>query len=166
MTALLAFIHARKWLVELILFAVIVAGVYLFCQHLIQVGVQKQKDADAKELVELQRKADLETGRLQGKADAASHIHDQELADLRLYRSTHPLHGGLCINQGRSNLPSATAANTGDAGAAAGQGDVQSLSPGDPSASGQRDADIRGMLDTLAARADFLSAQVREWQGR
>src|SRR4051812_37282915 len=45
-TAVLAAIHARKWLVELIVLGVVVLGVYLFCQHLIGVGVERQKAAD------------------------------------------------------------------------------------------------------------------------
>jgi hypothetical protein len=163
-TAVLEFIHARKWLVELILLLAIVGGVWWFCQHLIGVGVQRQKDTDAAELVKLQHDADIKTAQAQERADIAEKANAKEATDLDVYRRLHPEHGGLCLNQRGRDLPQAGAANSGNAGAAAGAGDVQPLLPGDSGPGGQGDPDIRGMLEALYARADLLSAQVREYQ--
>jgi hypothetical protein len=162
----LAFIHARKWLVELILLAVIVAGVYFFCQHLIGVGVQRQKDADARELVKLQHDADVEAARLRGVADAAEKARAKEHDELADYRRLHPLHGGLCLNQGGRHLPTAGAADGGDEGTSATAGNLQPLPAGDPGSGGQGDPDVRHLLDVFAGRADLLSAELREYQAR
>jgi hypothetical protein len=167
-TGVLEFIHARKWLVELVLLLALAGGVWWFCQHLIDVGVQRQKDDDAKAYAELQRKADLETGRLQGVADAAEKARAQEHADDDQYRRDHPLHGGLCLARQLPATASAQtgAAHVGDEAAGTGAADLQRVSPGDPGVGGQGDPDVRHLLDVLAGRADFLSATLREFQAR
>jgi hypothetical protein len=165
-TAALAFIHARKWLVELILAAAVIAVAWLFCQHLIEVGVQRQKDADAKEYAAMQRKADIETGRLQGVADAAEKAREKEASDLDQYRRDHPLHGGLCNKLSAAAGPEASAAHGGNADPSAATGDLLAVPPGDPGVGGQGDPDVRHLLDVLAGRADLLSAGLREYQAR
>lgn len=162
----LEFIHARKWLVELILVAVVVAGLWWFCHHLIQVGVQRQRDDDARELVKLQHDADVESGRLQGIADAAHKAQEQEHADNLDYRRTHPLHGGLCLNQGRSHLPEAGATDASHAGTGTAAGDLLALPAGDPQLGGHGEPDIRHLLDVLNGKADDVSATLREYQSR
>jgi hypothetical protein len=167
-TAALAAIHARKWIVELVLLLAIAGGVWWFCHHLIDVGVQQQKDADAAAYAKLQRTADRETGRLQGVADAAEKARAQEASELDRYRLEHPLHGGLCQPR---KLPAAAGAeapgaNGRDATASASAGDLQPLSPGDPGAGGSGEPDVRHLLDVLAGRADLLSAGLREYKAR
>lgn len=160
-TAALEFIHARKWLVELILAAVLVAGVYFFCQHLIGVGVQKQRDADLAELVVLQHDADIKTAKAQERADLAEKARDIEITQLDDYRRLHPLHGRLCVNEGSGHLSAAGTADGSNAGASAGAGDVLALPERTNSGSDQL-----GMLDILASRCDKLSAVVRAYHGR
>jgi hypothetical protein len=166
-SAALEFVHARKWLVELLLLGVIVVGVVLFCRHLIQVGVERQRAEDERAYRQLQLDAAIESGRLKGIAEKASHEHDEELQTLREYRVQHPLHGGLCLDDGRkSRLPNAGTAESGDAGRSSSAESLQPVSSGDSQPSGQSDPDIRGMLDALAGRADRVSAQLREFQAR
>lgn len=161
----LEFVHARKWLIELILLVVIVGAGYWFCHHLIEVGVQRQKDADTKALVELQRHTDIETGRLQGIADTAEQARAKEHTDLVDYQRTHPLHGGLCDAHGRQGgMPSTGTANGGDAHAGPKAADLQPLPSGD-SPSRHR-TDQLGLLDLLAGRCDAVSATLREYQAR
>lgn len=166
MTAVLEFIHARKWLVELILLAFIVAGVVLFGHHLIQVGVQQQKDADAVELVKLQHDADIKTAKAQERADLAEKARDIEINQLDDYRKRHPLHGGLCLNQGGGDLRQGSATHAGDVGTGTASGDIQPVPAGDSGPRGQGEPDIRGMLDALEAVADEVSASLREHQER
>ncbi|HXE08332.1 MAG TPA: hypothetical protein VN612_10570 [Acidobacteriaceae bacterium] len=154
-TALLAFIHARKWLVELILFAALAAGIAWFCHHLIGVGVQRQKDDDAREL-EAQRKE------LTAKAETASHAHDKELLELTSYVNSHPLHGSLCQ---RPRVPAAGSAVSFNAGAGAATWDLLPVPSGDHR-SDAGEPDQLHMLDLLGRRADEVSAGLREWQGR
>lgn len=160
-TDALDFIHARKWLFELILLAVVVVGVWLGCRHLVGVGVQRQRDADAREVVKLQRDADLETARLQGAVDAAEKARAKEHSDLDLYRRQHPLHGGLCINEGRGNLSEAAGLVGGNGTTSAAAGDILEVPAGDIRAGGPPDPDVRHLFDVLAGRADMVSEDAR-----
>jgi hypothetical protein len=166
-TETLAFIHARRWIVELIIAAAITGAVVWYCTHLVNVGVQKQKDVDARALAEWQHNADLEAGRKQGRADAANEAREKELTDLRKYRAEHPLHGGLCLNRAPSAaVPAVAGALSSDAPADAGGGDLLEVPSGDPRAGGPPDPDVRHLLDVLAGRADILSASLREYKAR
>ena len=167
-TGALELLHARKWLVELLVLLAIVGGVWWFCAHLIDVGVQRQKDADAAAYAKLQRDADLETGRLKGRAEAAEKARDQEISDGRRYRSEHPLHGGLCQPR---QLPATTvaqgaAAELGDDQARPAAGDFQPVPAGDIRPGGRGDTDVRHLFDVLAGRADMVSADLREYKAR
>lgn len=161
-SAALTAITSRKWLMEAILAGVLVAGVYLFCQHLISVGVQRQKDADAKELVKLQHDADVETAKAQARADIAEKARDTEISQLDDYRRLHPLSGRLCLNQGGSHLPTASATEPVPDSASAIPGPIFDLPTGNNSGG----IDQLAMLDLLAAKCDGLSSQLREWQAR
>jgi hypothetical protein len=165
-TGAVAAITSRKWLVELILLAVVIAGVWWFCHHLVDVGVQRQKDADAAELVKLQRDADVESGRLRGMADAAQAAQEKEHADNLDYRRTHPLHGGLCLNKGGGDLPEAAGLISSDGTISTATADLLAVPAGDPRAGGQPEADVRHLLDVLAGRADLVSGTLREFQAR
>lgn len=164
----LEFFHARKWLAELLLLALVVGGVWWFCQHLIDVGVQRERAAWQAKLTDAQRKADIETGRLQGRADAAEKAREQEQADLDEYRRTHPLHGGLCGARNVSGTAGAEAATAhgGDEGAGTATGDLQSMPSRDPRARGSGEPDVRHLLDVLELHADETSAALRGYQAR
>lgn len=167
-TAVLTFIHARKWLVELILLLAVVGAVTWFCHHLIEVGVQQQKDADAAQYAKLKETADKETGRLQGIADTAEKARDQESKALDDYRTANPLHGSLCLNpaQQSGRVPETGATHPSNAGTSTSTSTVQPVSAGDSGTGGQGQPDIRHMLDLLAGRADQVSGELREYQAR
>lgn len=159
-------ITSRKWLMELILAAVLVAGVYFFCQHMVDVGVQKQRDADLAELVVLQHDADIKTAKAQERADLAEKARDIEITQLDDYRRLHPLHGRLCVNEGGGHLPAAGTADRGDAGASTGTGNILEVPAGIAGPGGQGDPDVRHLLDIFARRADVVSSGLRERQAR
>ena len=157
---LLAAFHARKWLVELVLFLAIAGGIYLFCQHLIGVGISQERAAWTAKLAEAQRKADIESARLSERARIAEAATRDELLHLASYRASHPLHGRLCP-QGAAGVPSTSSTDANHAGASPAARDFLSLPEGNTSG-----LDQQHLLDVLAGRADAVSASLREWQGR
>jgi hypothetical protein len=142
----------------------LIAGAWWLHTHLINEGIQRQRDADAKEYAVKQREAAAETGRLKGRAEAAENARENEQAENDKYRREHPIHGGLCqrASADRPAVPSAAPAVEGDARAPAAAWSVPSLPLGDSGG----EPDQLGMLDVLTRRCDALSAQVREWQRR
>lgn len=149
--AALEFLHARKWLVELLLLAAVVIGVYLFCQHLIGVGVQRQKDADAVELAK-QLAAD------KVKADKAEHVHDQELSDLRTFRDEHPFTYRVCIKPVPKHGPTDASHDGTTPASTVGE----SVPAPDPDITEDRGP----LLDAFAALFETNNAALRQWQGR
>jgi hypothetical protein len=161
-TAVLEFIHARKWLVELLLLAAIVGAVWWFCHHLIDVGVQRERAAWMLKVDE----ANLKAAEAKGRADAAEAAGKKEHDELAKYVADHPLHGSLAsLCRKPSSVPAATTSNPGNARASTGPADVQPLPEGDPGGD-VGEPDQLGMLSALAARADILSGSLREWQAR
>lgn len=146
--------------------AALILSAGLYWHHKVYVsGVAAVQQADAVALQAAKAVADKETARLTKRAEDASHEHDKDLADLRLYRVTHPVHvgGGLCHNSNNSiaGLPGIPAPDFSHANTGPSPGDVQPVSSGNSG----RD-DIGPLLDLLAGRADKLSAQLREYQNR
>lgn len=148
--ALLGRIPLKFWLAGA---AVAAIGFLVWREHhAVQVAHQQRARAE-------QAEATLVAER---KAKVAEVAHAQENADTTQFRADNPLHGGLCINP---NLPAYSAKRLYESpGATA--ANLQPVPSGDSGAGGQRDPDIRHMLDLLGARADEVSAELREWQGR
>ena len=143
----------------------LVAALVWYHRHLINEGIERERTHNAQVLAEWQREADLETGRLKGRAEAAEKSYAAEVAESEEYRATHPLHGGLCPRPAvAAAMPRATTAKPIDAGGAATAAGLQPVPASDTE--GRSSVDSLGLLDALAARGDRLSAQVREWQGR
>lgn len=163
-TAALDFIHARKWLVELILFLVIAGGIYLFCQHLIVVGTSQERARWEAKLKDAEQKAAIETARLTERAAIAEKARAIELTELDSYRASHPLHGRLCQPSG-GGVPGSAAPKPVDAGTSAAAAGFLAMPEGHSGTEGGR-ADQQYLLDLLAARADQVSAGLREWQSR
>jgi hypothetical protein len=169
MTAFFAFFAARRWLVEVIGLGLLLAGIAWWHHATFEKGIDRQRQEDRVEIDRLTRAADLETARLKGIADAAEKTRDEEHNELVAFRQSDPLHGGLCKppadTGGRrvSQTPGAHAEHA-DAGTAART--VQPVPARNPEPSGQRDPDVRHLLDVLAGRADEVSSTLREFQTR
>jgi hypothetical protein len=167
-SAALAFIHARKWLVELILLAVLVAGVVLFCQHLVDVGVQRERAAWQTAATKARQAAELKLAHETERANIAEKARAIELAELDNYVRDHPLHGSLdslCRRAGNGGMPATTSPDARHAGAGAAGGDVQSLPSGN-NRGDEDEPDQLGMLSALEVVADGVSAGLREYQAR
>ena len=158
----LEFLHARKWLVELVLLIAIVLGAWWFCHHLIEVGVQRERAAWMLKVDE----ANLKAAELRRQAEAAEAARKREHDELTTYVATHPLHGTLAsLCRKPTSVPAATGTDGRDGQASTSTADVLAVPPGD-SGGNLDEPDQLGMLSLLAGRADLLSSQVREWQGR
>lgn len=144
----------------------LVGGAWWLHNHLVEQGVQQQVEADRKAYAKLQTEADLETGRLKGRAEAAEKAHAKEHDALNAYVADHPDHGGLCK---RSSLPAsaspkASASHGINAGTGPAPAGVQQVP--DSNSDGEPAVDSRWLLRCLNERADRVSAQAREWQAR
>lgn len=167
-TAVLAFIHARKWLVELILLALIVGAITWFCHHLIDVGVQRERSAWQAAAMKAHQEAVLKLARETMRANLAEKARDIELTQLNQYVLDHPLHGSLdslCRRPGNGSVPAATVTDARDARAGAAGGNVQPLPERDRRGD-EDEPDQLGMLSALEVAADRVSAGLREYQAR
>lgn len=106
--------------------------------------------------------AKLKTEHLQAKANIASQVHHDEDRQIDDFTAANPVHGGLCDKP--AGVRTAAAPDARDAGAGPAAAGVQPVPAGHPDRGSS--VDSRGLLGSLAERADRLSAQVREWQGR
>lgn len=150
------------WQVKAIAAAVLLGAAWYLHNHLIDEGIQRQKDADEKALAEWKVKSAEENGRLKGRAEAAEKHYADEKASNDDYRRNNPLHGRLsdaiCRGPG---LPSTSSGVGVNAGTGPATQPVLPVLEGDHTGSDQL-----AMLDLLAGRADQVSAQLREWQSR
>lgn len=161
MLAFLKLVPLKDWLYAgVIALLLIVFGAYT--KHERSVGAARILSADAAALVRATEKTAAETQRLKDLADKAEHAHDQEIADLRLYRATHPVHVGVCHAAGNNqpSVPSTAGSNSGNASPGSSSGDVLQVPAGDSLGI----SDIGPLLDILAGKADAVSAQLREYQ--
>jgi hypothetical protein len=159
MFAILGLIPVKDWCYIAAISALLAGGVYLH-HEIYESGVKA-------EVAKVEKQAAKETAALQVKATAAEHSHDAEIADLQAYRTAHPEQSvQLCLNTAAPVRPEISA-ESGASGAGSAASGIQQV-PARDSGSGQGRAgpDIGGMLELLAARADQVSAQVREFQAR
>lgn len=142
--------YVRRW----IFLAVAFAAVAFWGHHKFNLGYAK-----ARAEWELAQK--IEKVRHNQELKDAQHANEQELQSLRAYRDSNPIGAvRLCVSP-RPVRPAGEAAD----GAGAGSGDVQPVPAGD-TGSGADGAgpDIAGLLESLAAVADAVSADLREEQ--
>lgn len=171
---LLGWSKLPQWALELIAIAVVAFGIWMLHLHTLHVGmaagIAKQQAADNAASTQLLAEAATETAEKLKVAEAASHAHDQELDSLHQYIADHPLHGSLCVQPAAhyrsQGVPEAGPAHGGNANTGPLTGNFQQVPPDDHGVSGPGEADVRGMLQLLAQRADESSAALREFQAR
>ena len=172
MTAIFAWLGARRWLLELAGAAAIVAGMLWYHAHVFDAGIAAQKSRDDAALARATAAADAKTLQLQQAASAAEVRHAQEVAQISQNLAAHPADPvRLCIS------PAAVGAVSEAPAAVAGTAAASAAAPGVFEVSGSGfvgqdrpgpipGPDIGPVLRDLAAAADFESANVRESQTR
>ena len=141
----------------------LLVGVLWFADH--ERGVERDKiqAQNYKQLAVAKAKADAETARLQGVADAADKVARAAQADFDKYRTDHPVgHVWVCQqpagNQhGASDKPEA---NTGNAGPGTGPQAGTGVSAGSASAP----TDIGPELDLIVQGFAKLAVELSRWQ--
>ncbi len=149
-----------KVLGSIALVAMLLAAFGAYTVHERDIGHAKAIAAMQKSSVELQKQTAAQTADLQARATMAEQAYDKEIAANANLPPVQPIR--LCINAGsRAVVPAASAAKPGDAAASAAAGILQPVPAGDTSG-----PDIGPILSALAARADQISAALREFQSR
>lgn len=147
MTGLVAFLATRirvpPWLVELTLAGLLVLGIWLS-------GVFHEKAHIETRIVKQQVQVEK-------RVIETDHSHDQELADLRAYRASHPVQPiRLCKP---ASMPSSASRQP-----SAATTDVFPVSTGDHGVREEPGPDISRLLELLGGRADEVSATLRRRQ--
>jgi hypothetical protein len=166
MGALLALIPLKDWLYGGAIVALIAFGVHER-NHLIAEGQQHEIAALKTSSEQLQKQTAAQTATLQAKATMAEQAYEKEVLANSNQPPVQPVR--LCVAAARSGgvMPDAGAKVAGNVVPGAVAGSVQPVSAGNPgSGSGIAGPDISQLLQALAARADQVSAALREFQSR
>jgi hypothetical protein len=155
-----------RWAFELAAAIVLIAGMWLWHHETFEAGIAKQRAADAAASQILIAKAAAETADWRLKANNAEHAYNDESQALQVYRDTHVASVRLCVSpSGSDGVQNAAGKVAGTPAASPAAAGVQPVPPGDfGSGGGQAGVDIGPMLTALAARADQVSAKLREAQ--
>lgn len=148
--------------------ALIMGGLW-YHHKLIEEGIAQQQAQDASASAELALKTAEETAALQARAVQAEQSFDKERNDNQTFRDSHPLDPvRLCLPTTASRIivSQGGAAHPGNAGTGTAPADVPKVPAGDSSGGGGAGRDISDLLGLLASRADSVSAELREFQGR
>jgi Tfp pilus assembly major pilin PilA len=142
---------------------VLVIGVLWFADH--ERGVEREKIAaqNYQQLVVAKAKADAETARLQGVADAADKVAKSAQADFDKYRTNHPVgHVWVCQQtpSGQHGASGISEAHGGNAGTGTGP----ETSPAVPAGSTVAATDVGPELDTIMQGFAELAIQLSRWQ--
>lgn len=156
---LLGWIGLPQWALELVALGLVGGSVWLWHHETYESGV-------AAEVAKVQVQTAKDTAALTAKANTAEHAHDQELSTLAAYRDAHPEQPvRLCLSPNAARVQAAPAQSFGSGPIAPTSG-IQPVPEGDSGVRTGAGPDISGLLEALAARADEVTAQARELQGR
>jgi hypothetical protein len=155
----LALIPVKDWIYAGII-AALLAGFGWYTVHERNLGAAHEVAALKTSSDKLQQQTAVQTAELQAKATMAEQAYDKEVNNLNSLPTPIVRLCNNATNSGRV-VPKAGATIAGD-------GDTGPAAPGiQPVPSGNSEGpDIGSMLSALAARADQVSATLREYQGR
>ena len=154
-----------------VLIAALIAGGIAYHHKLITEGVAEQKASDDSASAAIVAQTVKETADLQAKATMAEQAYDQEASKNAAYLSAHPVQPiRLCLSTSHpsgSIVPQTGALKPGNASSGAPAANVPILPGANNSRGGGASGpDISTLLGLLAARADQVSAVLREYQTR
>jgi len=160
MGALLALIPSKDWLYVAAISALLI-GFGAYTIHERRAGAAHEAAALKASSLILEKQTADKTAELKAKADMAERAYDKEHA-LILNQPIDSVR--LCHSTNSSRIvPKAGAVVAGNANSGSAAVGVQQVPSGDSSVAGP---DIGPMLDALAAGADQVSAELREYQSR
>jgi hypothetical protein len=152
------------------LIVALIAGGVWYHHKVLDEGIAEQVAKDTTASNALKAETAKQTADLEARAVTAEQAYDKERADNQNYIDSHPVQPvRLCLSTapGRSVVPQAGAIKPGNASSGAGPQSVQSVPTGDSSGGGgTAGPDISNLLSLLAAKADTVSAELREFQSR
>lgn len=171
---LLGFTGMPPWALELVLVGAVGLSVWGYHLHVVHIsiakGVQQQLVADDKATQKLNTDTDKQTAQKLAVAEKAAADASQELDEIKRYVASHAQRGSVCdrpTTYHRSPVvPERGPAHSGDADASPGPTPVLPLYDGTNRSNAERDSDQLELLQLFAARADEISASLREFQAR
>jgi hypothetical protein len=168
--AILGWTKLPQWALELIVVAAVAGGIWYWQHHLVQEGINTQRAADAIATRQLEAATAQKTADLQAQATAAKEAYEKEHFDNLNYRDSHPLQPvRLCIATSHSGsvMPQTGVAHSGNASSGTAAANVPAVPDGNSGGgAGAAGPDISELLGLLAAKADNVSAVLREYQKR
>jgi len=154
---LLGWTKLPQWAIELIALALVGGAIWFWHHETFEAGVRQEVNR-----IELQNAKTTAT--LQAKATTAETLHADESKDLGEFRAAHPVEPvRLCLAAPSLQTPSAVKISVSTPAIG---GSIQPVPAGDSEVRADPGPDISGLLEALAARADQVTAQARELQGR
>ncbi len=170
---LLGWTGMPQWALELIAVGAVAAGAvgafWIYHHHVYVEGIHAQQVADQRASAKLVAKARAETKAAEATAQAAHDAYLNEVAHEQVLAARHPLPAvRLCLDAyaGGPSVPEAGAAHPGNANASSAAGGVSQVPGSNHPVRARPGPDISGLLELLAARADQVSAVLREYQAR
>jgi hypothetical protein len=166
----LALIPTKDKVYGLLIAAILIGGVW-YHHKLITEGVAEQKASDDAASATIVANTVKQTAELQTKATMAEQAYDKEQSENAAYRSAHPDEPvRLCLgasNAGNRIVSQAGVTKPGNANSGTAAANVSSVPSANSSGGGgAAGPDISILLSLLAAKADDVSAELREFQSR
>lgn len=165
---LLGWSKLPQWALELIVIGAIAGGLLWYHHHVYETGISAQQHADSIASAKVEAQAAAATQAAQDAANKAQESYHAEVTRNAALAASHPLPAvRLCVNTDSGpGVSEAGASFPGTQSARAPTGSVQRVPAGDHPIRSNEPADIGPMLSALAGRADEVSAELREFQGR
>lgn len=160
-TKLLEWAKVPQWVLALGFALLLIGGIWYWHHATYKAGIAAQVAEDKASALDATIIANRETDRQRTRADKAESTNAQERKELADYQRNHPVSIRVCVAPGAAgHLPTtAGSPQTATGSPAAG---LQPVPAGDSGAG----ADLGPMLDALAASADAVSGDLREYQSR
>jgi hypothetical protein len=154
MSALLALIPFKDYCWAALVAALLIGFVYERHEGAVHEAASITKATDALKVETAKQTAELKT-----RATMAEQAYDKERNTVANLPAVQPVR--LCNANSGAKLPAATGKVAGNAQAGASAGSIQPVLKGNPAG-----PDVGPILQALAARADQVSATLREYQNR
>lgn len=159
-----------QWAIELVVIMALCIGFAIYHHHVFATGIAAQQAADRAVSARIETQAAIATQAAQDAANRAEESYREEIARSAAAAAARPLGPvRLCIDAhvGSPGLPEAGAAHSGNAGASTPAWIVPAMPDSNPGLRPEwAGPELDGLLGAWAAKADQVSATLREFQSR